>query len=240
MNAIEEDENVKRDKELYKYPDCDILRNIPDIKEQKRLDEFENEHVSMRILQGVPSGKFDLKHLKAIHKHLFQDVYEWAGELRKTNIHKSKEPEKLTSDNVFTFHQMIEAGIDDVHRKLVKKNFIKGLSHAEFAKEAALVIGNVNRDHPFRDGNGRTQLQYLKQLGQQAGYDVAIDKFERKEWIEASKAAMTWDEKPMEKVIYENSRPIDRGRSERESILPDFDIEIDLSNKGRDDDGRSR
>ncbi len=49
---------------------------------RRKLDAVERVHVAQRIKQGAPSGKFDLKHLRAIHKHLFQDTYEWAGQTR--------------------------------------------------------------------------------------------------------------------------------------------------------------
>src|SRR5690606_15090999 len=49
-----------------------------------------------------PSGSFDLKHLRAIHRHLFQDVYDWAGELRTVEIFKG--------GSQFQFRQYIATG----------------------------------------------------------------------------------------------------------------------------------
>jgi cell filamentation protein len=67
------------------------------------------------------------------------------------------------------------------------------LSTSEFARQAAVIIGDVNYIHPFREGNGRTQLQYLKQLAIQAGHRLDLTRIDAAGWIEASKASHTAD-----------------------------------------------
>ena len=109
-----------------------------------------------RTRRRVPSGAFDLAHLRAIHRHLFQDIYEWAGELRTVEINKG--------GHQFQFRRYIETGMADVHRRLVQGSFLRDLSVPEFAQQAAVIVGDVNYVHPFREGNGRTHAQYLKQL----------------------------------------------------------------------------
>ena len=76
----------------YVYPGTFVLRNRLGIKNYKRLDRVERSMVSQRISEGVPDGKFDLAHLQAIHRHLFQDIYDWAGELRTLEINKGGSP----------------------------------------------------------------------------------------------------------------------------------------------------
>ncbi|MCX5724600.1 MAG: Fic family protein, partial [Nitrospirae bacterium] len=146
----------------YLYPGTNVLRNKLEIRSPTALDRAERRLVAQRIKDGIPSGYFDLEHLKAIHKHLFQDVYDWAGNLRTVEISKD--------GHQFQFRRYIEMGMSDVHRRLVAADFLKGLSPQDFAHSAGNIIGDVNYVHPFREGNGRTQLQYLKQLAQQAGY----------------------------------------------------------------------
>jgi cell filamentation protein len=80
-------------------------------------------------------------------------------------------------------------GITDVHRRVVAANFLIGLSADEFAAGAAVIVGDVNYIHPFREGNGRTQLQYLKQLALRAGHLIDLAKLDPTVWIEASKAS---------------------------------------------------
>ena len=71
----------------------------------------------------------------------------------------------------------------------------------EFAREAAVIISDVNYIHPFREGNGRTQLQYLKQLATQADHNLDLTLINAAAWIEASKASHAVDYALMADVI---------------------------------------
>ena len=55
--------------------------------------------------------------------------------------------------------------IPDRRQRVLARDYLKNLSPTEFAREAADILGDVNYVHPFREGNGRTQLQYLKERG---------------------------------------------------------------------------
>jgi cell filamentation protein len=162
-------------------PDYAVLRNKLNLRDARELAFYETEHTMQRAAQGVPSGKFDLAHLKAIHRHLFQDVYDWAGEIRTVEISKG--------GSQFQFRRYIEAGMADVHRRLVAKRFLKGLEPAAFAAEAGQIVGDVNYVHPFREGNGRVQMLYLEQLARQAGHPLDLRKFDRDAWMAASRQA---------------------------------------------------
>lgn len=162
-------------------PDYTVLRNKLDLRDGKELESFEREFVMQRIAQGVPSGNFDLAHLKAIHRHMFQDVYEWAGEVRTVEIAKG--------GSRFQFRRFIETGMADIHRRLVARDFLKGLDAETFAREAGEILGDVNYVHPFREGNGRVQLVYLEQLAQQAGHPLELTRLEREDWMAASREA---------------------------------------------------
>lgn len=179
---------------LYCYPpDYTVLKNKFEIRDSGILDAAERAAVIERLSQGLPSGKFDLSHLQAIHKHLFQDVYEWAGQTRQTPLSKG--------GSAFMPPDRIGTAMSDVHNRLVARNYLKGLSKPEFAKEAGQILGDVNFTHPFREGNGRTQFQYLKQLGQQAGHEIDLTRFDRETWIAASRAAKEADYGPMGQCI---------------------------------------
>src|SRR5688500_1394481 len=128
--------------------------------------------------RDVPRGTFDLKHLRAIHRHLFQDVYDWAGELRMVEISKGRQQ--------FQFRKFIETGMADVHGRLERSRFLKGRTATAFAAQAAVIVGDINYIHPFREGNGRTQLQYLKQLAQEAGHTLDLTRIKGLNWIAAS------------------------------------------------------
>jgi cell filamentation protein len=78
---------------------------------------------------------------------------------------------------------------------------LQRLPAAEFAREAGIIMGDVNYVHPFREGNGRTQAQYLKQLATQAGHPLDLRRIDAKAWIEASKVSHAADYSLMTEVI---------------------------------------
>jgi cell filamentation protein len=157
------------------------------------LNRIERELVTQRIKDGTPIGQFDLAHLQAIHRHLFQDIYDWAGELGTVEINKG--------GHQFQFRQYIQTGMADVHRRLRASNVLKDLSAEDFARQAAVIIGDVNYVHPFREGNGRAQMQCLKQLAAHAGHDLDLTRIKPKAWIEASKASFATDYDRMTSAI---------------------------------------
>ncbi|MBL8583788.1 MAG: Fic family protein [Rhizobiaceae bacterium] len=168
--------------EAYCYPpDYTVLRNRFDLRSQSDLDFYESYFVGLRLSGIMPTGNFDLRHLKAIHRHLFQDVYDWAGELRTVEISKG--------GSQFQFRRFIETGMADVHRRLVDKKFLRKLGPEEFAREAGPLIGDVNYVHPFREGNGRAQMVYLRQLAEQVGHALDLTRIDRDAWMAASREA---------------------------------------------------
>jgi cell filamentation protein len=180
--------------ETYCYPpDFVVLRNKLEIRDPRALDLEERRLVSSRIEEGTPSGDFDLLHLQAIHRHLFQDIFDWAGQLRTVDISKG--------DTGFMPRQYIETGMADVHRRIVESHYYQGLGRDSFAEVAGVVIGDVNYVHPFREGNGRTQVLYLQELAARAGHDLNILKLNAETWMPASAAASDCDYAPMATCI---------------------------------------
>lgn len=137
--------------------------------------------VTERLAEGAPSGNFDLPHLRSIHRHLFQDIYDWAGELRTVEMSKGAQQ--------FMFLRFIGTGMDDIHRRLKETNFLRDLDASHFAEAVGPIIGDINYVHPFREGNGRTQLAYLAELAAQAGHVFDAGKLDPERWIAASIAA---------------------------------------------------
>jgi cell filamentation protein len=177
----------------YAYPGSIVLENRFNIRDAAALAYREREFVTQRIREGVPSGSFDFAHLRAIHRHLFQDIYHWAGEPRSVEISKDGQ--------LFQFQRFIETGMADIHRRLVLAHHLQGLDGAGFADKAGEIIGDVNYVHPFREGNGRTQLQYLKQLAAQAGHPIDLTALDPVRWLDASIAAHAGDYGPMSREI---------------------------------------
>jgi cell filamentation protein len=181
------------DGDPYLYPGTAILRNKLGITDAAQLETAERWLVVERITGGVPGGMFDLAHLRAIHRHLFQDLYDWAGELRTVEIAKG--------GNQFQFRRFIETGMADVHHRLEKARFLQGLSPTAFAEAAGTIMGDVNYVHPFREGNGRTQLFYLEQLAAKAGHPIDLRRIDPQCWNDASHAAHAGNYKLMGQEI---------------------------------------
>ncbi len=174
-------------------PDYTVLRNLLDIRDAPALEAAERELVAQRLLEPVPGGDFDIAHLKAIHRHLFQDIYAWAGEVRTVEIAKD--------GSRFQPRRFIETGMADIHRRIVTAGYFAGLGPDEFAGGAGPVLGDINHVHPFREGNGRTQLQYLKQLAARAGHVLDLARLDRTAWLDASRRSNTGDHAAMTRCI---------------------------------------
>ena len=119
----------------YVYPGTKTLRNRLGLTDAADLDRIERLFTTDRATQPLPRGAFDLKHLRAIHRHLFQDVYDWAGELRTVEISKGRQQ--------FQFRKFIETGMADVHGRLERSRFLKGRTAAAFAEQAAVIVGDI-------------------------------------------------------------------------------------------------
>jgi cell filamentation protein len=95
-------------------PDFRVLRNF-NVRDQQQLDIIERELVTQRLSETIPLGNFDLVHLRAIHRHLFQDIYVWAGEIHTVEISKDGDQ--------FQLRRFVETGMADVHSRLTERNF---------------------------------------------------------------------------------------------------------------------
>jgi cell filamentation protein len=125
-------------------------------------------------------GKFDLSHLKAIHKYIFQYIYPCAGELRLVNISK---------EILFCDAQFIEKTISKVFDKLAQENYLRDCSEKNIAEKAAYYLGEINAVHPFREGNGRAQREFARELCLKCGYMLDLTRTTRKEMLTASIAS---------------------------------------------------
>lgn len=143
------------------YPGTSVLINKAELRSQADLDEFEFLMHLTRAEEPLPAGNLDYAHYKAIHRHLFQDVYEWAGEPRTIRIAKG--------GNWFCYPEHLEWHMARTFSNLSKANFLISLNDTDFAEKAAETISEINAGHPFREGNGRTQLAFLKLLVTRSG-----------------------------------------------------------------------
>ena len=198
---------VNSEKDDFQDPYIDqssgCLRNRLGIKDAGELSKAETALVLNRCYElgqasfdKAADKTFDFDHLKGIHKHLFQDVYEWAGQARQVDLSKGETP--------FLPHSLIERGAHSIFSELKEHNYLKGLAPGEFSKNAGYYLGEINHIHPFREGNGRTQREFINQLAHHNGYCIEWKNVSQKQMIEASIEADKGNVKPLATLIHEN------------------------------------
>lgn len=168
----------------YAYPGSSVLRNKPGIVDAGLLAKFEYEQSAIRIqeLQTKPvSGRLDLAHLQAIHRTIFQDVYDWAGEIRTVSISKGSsrfaEPPYIASEAAKLTAAMA-----------AEKN-LQGLDKPKFVGRLAHYYAEWNALHPFREGNGRSTRELMGEIARQADYTLDQTRIENSkgQWNEAAR-----------------------------------------------------
>ena len=170
----------------YTYPGTEVLRNILDIRDLQRLADFEANATTARLaeLDASPlKGRFDVAHLKAIHKFIFQDVYSWAGEFRAVNVSKG--------DNMFCAAAFVEPALHRILLKLPDDKYLKRTDLRSFARRAGFYLGEINAVHPFREGNGRAQREFIRELGCGAGFTIDWSRINRQQMMAASRESFS-------------------------------------------------
>jgi len=154
---------------IYTDPKTGVLRNLANITDPDALHFFESVVVTKRIkeLYERPIKIKGADSLLTIHRHLFQDVYSWAGEKRKVEINKEGKQFFPTThfDNAFRF---IDTLISDF-RNISKDNKLL------LAEKLAEILDTINFLHPFREGNGRTQREFLRLLALEKGLTLFLN-----------------------------------------------------------------
>lgn len=195
--------------EIYCYPGTDVLRNKKNIRDSKRLMLFERTMTSLRqreLLVKPIAGNFDLRHLQAIHKYLFKDVFEWAGELRKVDIAKL---------DLFCLSIHIESFSKDIFTKLKKDNYLRGLDRDAFIIKIAELLADINALHPFREGNGRAQREFIRYIAGINGYGLDFSKVSENENIIASHESINGKNAKLEIVISNIIFELDRDQTNK-------------------------
>lgn len=180
---------------LYCYENSDVLKNKLNIKDETKLKELETYLTifkSYELRKKGVTGDFSKQHLKDIHKYLFGDLYEFAGEFRNENIAKD--------DFRFADPRYISEGIDTLLLDLAKENKLKGLDKKDMVKRLAYYLSELNVLHPFREGNGRTTREFIRQLALYNGYLLDLRQVSSDEFFEASVESVM-DTKHLENVL---------------------------------------
>jgi len=143
----------------YKYTNKNgVLYNLANIDNEKILIAYESLKVSKRVeeLFENPIKIIDHSSLLYLHYYLFQDVYEWAGKERTVNVSKNGKP--------FFEGERFSFAFQYIDNLLIEYRNISKTKKDELAFKLAEILDNVNFLHPFREGNGRTQREFIRIL----------------------------------------------------------------------------
>jgi cell filamentation protein len=179
----------------YLDPVSGVLRNRLGVTDPEHLRAVE-AGLTMAALAdlGVRTlpGDYDLAHLQSFHREIFGDLYPWAGEIRVVGIARS-DPSCLP--------QHIEACAAVVFSALAKERYLRGLPREGFVDRVTYYIAEVNAIHPFREGNGRTQRAFFRQLSREAGWPIDWSDLDSDANVAASTASLRGSNAPLRRLL---------------------------------------
>lgn len=149
---------------IYCYPDSNVLKNKLNIRDLRELKDVEEKFVAIKqlvLLQKPIPGRFTINHLLRIHRFLFEDVYPFAGHIRREQISKGETlffpPDLIKLELRRVFGEIHETGMLQEKKP---QSQIQHLSH---------VMAELNIIHPFREGNGRSIREFIRCMAQVYG-----------------------------------------------------------------------
>ena len=167
------EENVSGEKTIY-----EVEKELKEyyVEKEKNNDvnhnELECDLVSTRIVELLQEDNFELSidYLKYVHKYLFQDIYEFAGEFRKIDF--SKHERILNNDSVaYGDHKLLEQSLDyDI--TLEKNKNYKEMNIVDVINNITDFSSRIWQIHPFREGNTRTTALFIEKYLISLGYNV--------------------------------------------------------------------
>lgn len=173
----------------YCYEGTFVLKNRAGRRTEAELEAFELEMYDERAGEPLPGGDFSPAHYCAVHHHLFQDVYDWAGQYRTVRTAKGGNP--------FCYPEHIDTEMARLFRRLSGDAFRSGTDFTVFAIAAAELLGELNAIHPFREGNGRTQLSFLHLVARRAGHKLDFNRIKPATFMRAMIASFHGNLEPL-------------------------------------------
>jgi cell filamentation protein len=163
------------------------------LRDAAELDAFEALSVAVRSEEPLPAGRFSATHYCAVHRHLFQDVYGWAGRYRTVRMSKDRSP--------FCFPENIAREMRGLFGRLQDADCLRGREKDGFTEGAARFLTYLNAIHPFREGNGRTQLTFTTLLAAKAGHPFELSRLDPEGFLQAMIASFFGDEVPLRRQL---------------------------------------
>lgn len=160
-------------KDIYLYDDVDVMKNKLNIKNNADLEKAESGITAIKLLNidEVLNKNFKFEHLKAIHKYIFEDIYEWAGNPRIVNIQKYEEVLPGTSGVEYCDYRRIEKEASRVIKEINEFDW-DNIDFEEVVENFAIKTAKLWQIHPFREGNTRTIITFMVQFAEIKGFNL--------------------------------------------------------------------
>lgn len=178
------------------YKGTDVLVNNFNITDQYILDKVDADitRKNIAVLNMRPiKGNFDLKHLQNIHLAIFKDLYPFAGKIRDEIISKG---------TTFALPQYINSCSNELFKELKRENYLLNKNIDEIPNRLAYYMAEINAIHPFREGNGRSNREFIRTLGIKCGFYIDWSSLSEDELLRASIRSMKNTDK-LEELIRE-------------------------------------
>ncbi|MCU6677500.1 putative adenosine monophosphate-protein transferase Fic [Leclercia tamurae] len=174
------------DRDPYLYPGLNVMRNRLSIRQAERLAQAAYELTALRAAT-LPLGPLlrGLPHLCAIHQHLYQDIFDWAGDIREIDIYQG--------DTRFCHFAYIEKEGNALMQDLEEEGYLVGLERDAFIERLSHYYCEINVLHPFRIGNGIAQRIFFEQLAIHAGYQLDWRDIDPDAWAQANQSGAMGD-----------------------------------------------
>jgi cell filamentation protein len=170
----------------YCYPSTSVLINRLGLMDDDLLSQAEHDLTQIAASEiDFELPPYNLAYLQQIHRYLFRDVYDWAGEIRTVDISKA--------DTRFCNVNRIDPEASKLFLALAKANWLEGFARSALVSAAAEFFGDLNVIHPFREGNGRAQRILFEHIIVNAGYEIDWWVVGEGEWIQANIDAVVCD-----------------------------------------------
>ncbi len=130
------------DDDIYCYPGTTVLKNLRNLRTQRALERFETAMTAQRFDEPLPNGLLSVRHYKAVHHHLFQDVFTWAGKSRTVRISKP-------GSTPFCYPEYIDGQLRQTFRKLQLNRYLRNLPANDFLRRRRLSWANSTQFIPF-------------------------------------------------------------------------------------------
>lgn len=181
MNVFSRYEVYTTVQSIYCYRETDVLRNKLNIRDKDELKRAEEEFSAVKqfvLLREPIVGRFTKTHLMKIHRFLFEDLYSFAGHIRREQISKG--------DTMFYPPHLIDRELDRVFDKVHRDGFLLETDRERQIQNLSYVMSELNIIHPFREGNGRSIREFIRCMALKYGIRLNWGQTDRDTLLDAA------------------------------------------------------